>query len=221
MSLDKYNSFLLRDKDNAIFRGKKAMAQFKSLRWPTRLLDVGCGSGELLRIASEQGIKKLYGIDGVEDALQNCERINAETRKVDLNLSGIPFENEKFDGVTCLEVLEHLYAPQEIINEIFRVLQRGSWAIISVPNPYKYSIRLKILFGGTVSDPTTIGGHIKFFRSKDLREILTGSGFSQIRIEGVAYPTAYRKYGRFTNLFVTLMPNIFATWLFVYCQKPQ
>lgn len=221
MNLDKYNSYLLRDKDNAIFRGKMALAQFKSLHWPTRLLDVGCGSGELLKIAAEEGIKELYGIDGVEDALLNCEGISAEVRKVDLNISCIPFENERFDGVTCLEVLEHLYAPQEVISEIFRVLQKGSWSILSVPNPFNYVTRLKVLFGGNVSDPTVIGGHIKFFRTRDLQKIFVAHGFTQIRIEGVAYPSAYKKYGRITKLLLTLMPNVFSTWLFIYCQKPQ
>ncbi len=219
MNLNNYQSFLSRDMSNAVFRANKALAEFKRLKFPTRLLDVGCGSGELLRIAKNNGVQNLAGVDGVQDALEKCRDIQGETHQVDLNASGLPFSNETFDGITCLEVLEHLYAPQNTIREIFRVLEKGSYAVISVPNPFSYAVRAKVLFGSNVSDPATIGGHIKFFRSNDIRKMCLDCGFQQVEIHGLAYPTAYKKYGRLASALVKHKPDLFATWLFVCCKK--
>jgi 2-polyprenyl-6-hydroxyphenyl methylase/3-demethylubiquinone-9 3-methyltransferase len=217
---DKYKSYLNKDKSNAIFRANRAMAEFKKLRLPNRLLDVGCGTGELLKIAKENGVANLVGIDGLQEALDQCQGIQVNTLRVDLNSSGIPVDDGSFDGVTCLEVLEHLYAPQTTLREIFRVTQKGGWVIISVPNPLSYSMRVNILFGKNISDPTIIGGHIKFFRSNDLQQICQDCGFQGIKVFGIAYPTAYEKYGLLTDFLVKISPSLFSSWFFACCQKP-
>jgi 2-polyprenyl-3-methyl-5-hydroxy-6-metoxy-1,4-benzoquinol methylase len=219
MNLNNYKSFLSHDMPNAVFRANKALAEFTRLKFPTRLLDIGCGSGELLRIAQNIGVQNLAGVDGVQDALEKCRDIQGEIRQVDLNKTGLPFPDEAFDGVTCLEVLEHLYDPQNTLREIFRVLEKGSCAIISVPNPFSYAVRARVLFGSNVSDPATIGGHIKFFRSSDIRKMCMECGFQNIEIHGLPYPTAYKKYGCLADKLVRRMPDLFATWLFVCCKK--
>lgn len=170
MELKDYESFLTRDKGISIFRANFAIMQFEQRALPKHLLDVGCGGGELLRAAKERGVTKLTGVDGVQDALEQCKDIQGKIYEIDLNTQNLPFADQSFDGVTCLEVLEHLYAPQKTLAEIYRVLEDEKWAIISIPNPFTYSMRLKILFGENISDPATVGGHIKFFRRQDLKK---------------------------------------------------
>lgn len=50
--------------------------------------------------------------------------------------ANLPFSNESFDNIACLEVLEHVPAPQLVLNEIFRVLKPGGKAWISMPFLY-------------------------------------------------------------------------------------
>jgi 2-polyprenyl-3-methyl-5-hydroxy-6-metoxy-1,4-benzoquinol methylase len=48
----------------------------------------------------------------------------------------LPFQGEQFDGVICLEVLEHVPAPAKVVSEIARVLKPGGTAWISMPFLY-------------------------------------------------------------------------------------
>lgn len=54
--------------------------------------------------------------------------------EVDLEQQGLPFPDESYDCVICLDVLEHLDNPHEIFDELCRVTRR--YVIISLPNPW-------------------------------------------------------------------------------------
>lgn len=220
MNLTGYNSFLQKDINNAVFRGKVALNYFENYGWPDSLLDIGCGSGELLKLAENKNIKHLFGVDGVKEALESCQGIQAVIKQVDLNNEKLPFPDDFFNGVTCLEVLEHLYAPQSIISEIYRVLQPGRWAVISVPNPYHLLMRLRILFGANASAPEVTGGHIKFFRTSDIQKMCSRGGFDEVHLEGIPSPRSLRKYKGLTARLGKLAPDLFATWFFICCHKP-
>jgi len=69
---------------------------------------------------------------------------NLEFVSVDLKQSGshvttignvvdLPFANASFDVVICIHVLEHVIDDRQAIDELFRVLKPGAWALISVP----------------------------------------------------------------------------------------
>jgi hypothetical protein len=57
-----------------------------------------------------------------------------ELKVIDLEKEKIPFENNTFDCVLCLDVLEHLENIHEVFDELCRVSKK--WIIISLPNPY-------------------------------------------------------------------------------------
>ena len=65
----------------------------------------------------------------------------------DLNIGKLPFKNEFFDVVTCLEVIEHLHNPDNLIKEIYRVLKPGGVLILSTPNLASLTNRLLLLLG--------------------------------------------------------------------------
>ena len=68
---------------------------------PNSVLDVGCGIGEFLKEYKSRGIKKIFGIDNIE----NTELETYEYKQLDLNEK---FNVGKFDLTICLEVAEHL-----------------------------------------------------------------------------------------------------------------
>lgn len=219
MNLKNYESFLTRDQSNAVYRANKALDAIQDWQLPRNLLDVGCGSGELLRLATDRGMGNVFGVDGVQDALRQSQDAPGEIHIVDLNASGLPFPDDKFDAVTCLEVLEHLYAPQQTLAEIARVTRPGGRVLLSVPNPFGYAARLRLLSGHNISDPATIGGHIKFFKREDLQKMCISCGLNVIRVWGAPYPTAHRKYGPLADFMVQRWPDLFATWFFAFCEK--
>lgn len=90
-----------------------------------RTLDVGCGS---------KPYEKCF-LSSEYIGLELDSTINRTIKKVDVYYDGkkIPFENESFDSVVCFQVLEHVFEPQEFLNEIYRVLKPSGNLLITVP----------------------------------------------------------------------------------------
>lgn len=91
------------------------------------LLDVGCGNGSFLNSLPDKF--KAIGLDSSKEALRHVR-----TEAVYGDIADLPFEDDSFDVVTCLEVLEHL--PSAVFERALDEIQRVSkkYIIISVPN---------------------------------------------------------------------------------------
>ncbi len=113
-----------------------------------KLLDVGCGEKPFLYVFKDK-IKKYVGID-----VPSTSHLNKE---IDVFSSGtqIAFKNGSFDTIITTSVLEHVKEPQKMFYEMYRVLKKNSYLIITTPcqyglheQPYdffrytKYSLRL-------------------------------------------------------------------------------
>jgi len=61
----------------------------------------------------------------------------------------LPFEDGSFDSVLCLEGIEHVLNPHQLIGELFRVCRVGGRVVISTPNVSSMYSRLQFLFTGT------------------------------------------------------------------------
>jgi SAM-dependent methyltransferase len=115
------------------FRGKRLLVASLLARGGVargaRLLDVGCGTGGVLRALAPDG--QVVGVDSAECALAFCrERGLAVVRT-----SGgtLPFGAGTFDGCLLMDVLEHLDDELPVLQEVRRVLRPGGVVITSVP----------------------------------------------------------------------------------------
>ena len=100
-----------------------------------RVLDLGCGRGELLAaIGRRWPTASVYGLDvSVVRGTGSDSAADARVVAADL-MDAAPFRPGSFDRVFCLETLEHLKAPERCLAEIVRLLAPRGRAIISVPN---------------------------------------------------------------------------------------
>jgi len=94
-----------------------------------KILDVGCGTGANLEMLAQFGASE--GVDVSDDALEFCK---AKGLKVHKGLAeSLPFEDESFDVVTALDVVEHLDDDVSGLKEMHRVLKTGGKTLIFVP----------------------------------------------------------------------------------------
>jgi ubiquinone/menaquinone biosynthesis C-methylase UbiE len=95
---------------------------------PGDLLDIGCGTGNLLAAA-----RKMFpdaGLTGVDPSVALLRRLRAYALLADANLTravaeALPFRSATFDGVLSLLVLQEFPEPQRALAEMRRVARRG------------------------------------------------------------------------------------------------
>ena len=94
-----------------------------------KILDVGCGPGAALIYLAKFG--DVIGVDVSDEALKFARK-RGKVKKGDI--ADLPFENETFDVVTCLDVLYHKWVnTQKAFCEINRVLKKGGILLIREP----------------------------------------------------------------------------------------
>lgn len=148
-----------------------------------RLLDVGAGRGETLRVATQQG----WSAIGIEPSASFAEyaarhsgaKIRRET------LEECAFDDNSFDVVILSGVLEHLYNPDETMREIARILRPGGALYLDVPNEAGLYFRVGNLYqrmrGRDWSvnlAPTFEPFHVFGFNARALRKLLAKHGFT-------------------------------------------
>jgi ubiquinone/menaquinone biosynthesis C-methylase UbiE len=101
----------------------------------TRLLDVACGMGLLLRYAREWGVRT-YGIDISRKATERSRAESPESEVFVANGETLPFPDGYFDYITNLGSLEHFINPRQGLAEMKRILKDDGTAAIYLPNSY-------------------------------------------------------------------------------------
>jgi 2-polyprenyl-3-methyl-5-hydroxy-6-metoxy-1,4-benzoquinol methylase len=136
-------------------------------------LDVGCGVGEFMLILRDMGFA-VEGIDGSEEQMEIVHSMGLLGRLADLE-EGLPYLDDSFSLVTCLELIEHVAEAEVLLKEMYRVLHVGGHLILSTPNFSFLNNRLHYFLG---SGPCNEGIHLRFFTKNALESILEKAGFS-------------------------------------------
>lgn len=133
-----------------------------------RLLDVGCGAGNMIHHLSEYGQVKGLEIDPrpVKMALER----GYDVEQFDVT-KPMPFDEGTFDAVTALDVIEHNEDDMAILADAYRVLKPGGHIIITVP-----------AFMWLWSHNDDINAHIRRYTAAELRQKLTKTGFTPRRV---------------------------------------
>jgi SAM-dependent methyltransferase len=101
-----------------------------------RVLDVGCGEGQVARLAgSVDGVELVVGVDPSYAQVTEAARRGGGVRLARSEASGLPFPDATFDTVIACLVFEHVTALDEAIGEVGRVLAPGGVFVFLLNHP--------------------------------------------------------------------------------------
>lgn len=132
------------------------------------LLDLGGGEGIVSRLIKEKLDLSADIADISLRSLNIASRLTTSSR-IMADVYSLPFQNDSYETVTCLEVLEHLNHPEKALKEIGRVASVG--AIISVPNTRFFRLG-NILSLQNLKNFGEDPGHRRSFNTSKFRKVL-------------------------------------------------
>ncbi len=110
-----------------------------------RVLDVGCGDGQLLRLLSEGRGVDARGIELSRDGVANCVAQGLAVIQGDADTDLIDYPDDSFDYVILSQTIQATRNPRKVLEQMLRV---GRRAIVSFPNFGHWRIRASLLFRG-------------------------------------------------------------------------
>ncbi|NBR86652.1 MAG: class I SAM-dependent methyltransferase [Verrucomicrobia bacterium] len=150
-------------------------------------LDVGAGTGDLIRLMRERFKTDSAACD-YTDQLMKVPGQRVEI--ANLNSQPLPYAAGSFDLLTATEVIEHLEHFRETIREFHRVLEPGGLCVVTTPNILNLNSRLRFLWFGywNLFGPLPVkhsalystGGHINPVSYFYIAHALMDAGFEDI-----------------------------------------
>jgi 2-polyprenyl-6-hydroxyphenyl methylase/3-demethylubiquinone-9 3-methyltransferase len=160
------------------------------------VLDLGCGGGILSEALAQSGAK-VMGID-IESNLIDVAKHHAKLSGLDIDYRVSQVEalqHPGFDVIVCMEMLEHVTSPENIIAQCSRLLKPGGYLFLSTINRTLKAYLEVILMAEYVLNllPRQTHDYQYFIKPAEMLSYLSAEHFELLDLMGMAYQPFSRK----------------------------
>jgi SAM-dependent methyltransferase len=172
--------------------------------------DLGCHDGVVTsEIAAIIGTKEIFGVDIVEDSIRKARNRGIQVKNFDLN-GKFDFEDNSVDVINANQVIEHLHNSDNFLGEIYRILKKGGYAVISSENGSSWCNIFASIMGWQIFSLTIFSGkkqcignplslhkdgggyisswsHVRIYNIRGLKEYIEAFDFIIEEIRGAGY----------------------------------
>lgn len=176
------------DRIIAEWRHNKALNLMGTDQAGKTILDIGCGLHPYF--LKKTAFSHKFGVDASIDG--NFTLDNIEIKKVDLDSAELPFEDNYFDVITMLAVIEHIYPENvlAVLRQLRRVLKPDGKLIITTPSPWadwllRAMAKMKMISSEEIDD------HKAAYSHSDMVKMMVDAGFEKPRIKAGYFELFY------------------------------
>lgn len=140
------------------------------------ILEIGCGSGFILKIALDMGFHNVYGVEPSRDAVEKADEKIKDKIVIDIFRPGL-FKENFFDIICFFQTIDHIIDPNELLQNCYKILKPNG--IVFCINHNTEALSTKIL--GERSPIFDIE-HIYLFNKSTIKIIFENNGFEVVDI---------------------------------------
>lgn len=173
----------------------------------SKVLDLGCGSGDLLYYLKHEKQVVGTGIDRHEDQVAKCIGKGLTVVQGDLNEEVLDYGDNSFDYVILSQTLQQVFEPAHLLEHLLRV---GKKVVVSFPNFSHWGVRLSLLLTGCAPVTKELPykwydtPNIRVISIKDFRRFSKEVGFKILREAAINTHISDTKKGRIIKFLPTL-----------------
>jgi methionine biosynthesis protein MetW len=111
----------------------------------SRVLDIGCGDGTLLRILADKHGVDGRGIEISQAGVNSCVAQGLAVIQGDADTDLVYYPDLAFDYAILSQTIQATYSPRHVLEQLLRI---GKRAVVSFPNFGHWKVRTQLMFGG-------------------------------------------------------------------------
>lgn len=167
----------------------------------SRVLDLGCGGGDLLKLLAKQKNVVGIGVEKSDEQIFECIRKGISVHHGNIDDGLVDYLDQTFDYVILSETLQEVIHPSLVIHEMLRV---GKRAIVTFPNFGHWRVRWQVLINGNTPMTPNLPYHwyetpnVQFCSVNDFIEFCNDKHYT---VEERIYFTKANLINTFPNLF--------------------